>query len=268
MKKKNTNTSSKNNNSSVWIVGIVVITGAIAVYIYANRKNQMNSTPDDPNLGAPASGMAKETSFSPGPDGTVASGSKTAVSQNPVTREASKPDANLADKVKNAVKDLTTVKPRLQDIVSAAKTWMPCDVHQTWIGKPAPDFTVQDIAGKQHKLSEYRGKDVIISLFSPGFAPSLPELPKLARLQDDIGKDKLVVLGLSFDAEGAVRRYAESQPAVTYPIVVAANQDIPAPYSQGKPLPCAMFISAEGVLKLSTRGTLSQEEAASILAAR
>jgi peroxiredoxin len=258
----------RNNNSSAWIVGIVVITGAVAVYIYANRKSQANSTPDEPNLGAPLSGMAKETSFSPSTDGTGDSDPKTSVPPNPVTNEAPKPDSNLADKVKETVKNLANPKPRLQDIVSAAKTWMPCDVHQTWIGKPAPDFTVQDIAGKQHKLSDYRGKDVIIVLFAPSFAPSLPELPKLARLQDDMGKDKLVVLGLSFDAEGAVRRYAESQASVTYPIVVAANQEIPAPYSQGKPMPCAMFISPDGVLKLSTRGTLPAEDAKSILEAR
>jgi peroxiredoxin len=261
MKKKTT----ANNNSSVWIVGIVVITGAVAVYIYANRKNQASSTPGEPNLGAALSGKVEETSFSPGTDGT---GAKTPASPSPGTNETPKPDSNLADKVKNTIKDLTTPKPRLQDIISAAKTWMPCDVHQTWIGKPAPELTVQDIAGKQHKLSDYRGKDVIIALFSPSFSPSLPELATLARLQDDIGKDKVVVLGLSFDAEGAVRRYVESQAAVDYPIVVAANQNIPAPYSQGKPMPCAIFISPDGTLKLSTRGTLSAEEAKTILTAR
>lgn len=35
-------------------------------------------------------------------------------------------------------------------------------------GKPAPDFTVTDIAGKIHRLSDYRGKVVILEWLNPG----------------------------------------------------------------------------------------------------
>lgn len=35
-------------------------------------------------------------------------------------------------------------------------------------GKPAPDFAVTDIAGKTHKLSDYRGKIVILEWLNPG----------------------------------------------------------------------------------------------------
>jgi len=259
----------RKNNSSTLIVGIVVVTGAVAVFIYANRKNQANIGPGEPNQETPPSGLlVRETSLTPNTDTPVDPGPKTSVPPDTDTSEPPKTDTNLADKVKGAVKDLTTPRPRLQDIISAAQTWMPCDIHQDWIGKVVPDFTVQDITGKQHSLSDYRGKDVIIAIFSPSFAPSLPELTKLARLQGVMGKEQLVVLGVSFAAEGAIRRYAESQPAISYPIVAGANQDIPAPYSQGKPMPCAMFISPDGMLKLSTRGTLPQEDAKSILAAK
>ncbi len=34
-------------------------------------------------------------------------------------------------------------------------------------GKPAPDFTITDIAGKTHKLSDYRGKVVILEWLNP-----------------------------------------------------------------------------------------------------
>lgn len=247
------------NSSSIWIIGIVVVTGVVAIFIYANRKNQANSDLGDPNQGG-APVTAQETGFSGQPDTTVASG--------PQTPTSPKTDTGLTDKVKDTVKDLTTPRRSLQDIVSAAKTWMPSDCHADWIGKAAPDCTVQDLSGKQHRLSEYRGKNVIIALFAPSFAPSLPELKMLSQLQDSMGQDQLAVLGLSFDGEQAVRRYMEGQSAISFPIVAGKTQAIPAPYSEGKPMPGALFISPEGMLKLSTRGPLPVEDAMAILAAR
>jgi len=246
-----------NNNSSIFIMGIVLVTGVVAIFIYANRKQQMDTAPDEPNQGSAA---LDKTGFEPKMDAPV--------KPDPGAVETPKTDTNLAEKVKDRVKELATPKPSLQDIVSAAKTWMPCDLHQNWIGKAAPDFTVQDLDGQQHSLSSYRGKNVVIALWSPDFAPSLPELTKLAHLQDAIGPGQLAVLGVSFSAEGAIRRYAEGQPAITYPLVAGANQNIPAPYSQGKPLPCAMFVAPDGTLKLSTRGTLPPEDIRAILTAR
>lgn len=35
-------------------------------------------------------------------------------------------------------------------------------------GKPAPDFTFADISGKTHKLSDYRGKVVVLEWLNPG----------------------------------------------------------------------------------------------------
>ncbi len=35
------------------------------------------------------------------------------------------------------------------------------------LGKPAPNFTLTDLDGKQHKLSDYRGKIVVLEWFSP-----------------------------------------------------------------------------------------------------
>jgi peroxiredoxin len=36
------------------------------------------------------------------------------------------------------------------------------------VGQPAPDFTLTDIAGKAHQLSDYRGKIVVLEWVNPG----------------------------------------------------------------------------------------------------
>src|SRR5687768_1207230 len=36
------------------------------------------------------------------------------------------------------------------------------------IGKPAPDFTLKDLDGKEHSLKAHRGKTVVLEWFNPG----------------------------------------------------------------------------------------------------
>lgn len=36
------------------------------------------------------------------------------------------------------------------------------------VGQPAPDFSVKDTAGKAHKLSDYKGKHVVLEWTNPG----------------------------------------------------------------------------------------------------
>jgi peroxiredoxin len=36
------------------------------------------------------------------------------------------------------------------------------------VGKPAPDFSIQDVSGKSHRLSDYKGKYVVLEWTNPG----------------------------------------------------------------------------------------------------
>lgn len=47
------------------------------------------------------------------------------------------------------------------------------EIPSEMIGKPAPDFTLPDQEGKKHKLSDYKGKHVVLFFYpkddTPGF---------------------------------------------------------------------------------------------------
>ncbi len=52
----------------------------------------------------------------------------------------------------------------------AAKPTTPAataQVTKAEVGQPAPEFALTDLAGKAHKLSDYRGKTVVLEWFSP-----------------------------------------------------------------------------------------------------
>jgi cytochrome oxidase Cu insertion factor (SCO1/SenC/PrrC family) len=43
----------------------------------------------------------------------------------------------------------------------------PTQQFQPYKGKPVPNFEIQDITGKKHRLSDYRGKVVLLNFWSP-----------------------------------------------------------------------------------------------------
>jgi peroxiredoxin len=88
-------------------------------------------------------------------------------------------------------------------------------------GRAAPDFTLPDLRGKPLRLSDYRGKTVIIDFWATWCPPcvfQVAELNKFAAAHRE--KGDVVVIGVSVDVEGpaVVAPWVEEH-AVEYPIV-------------------------------------------------
>ena len=61
-----------------------------------------------------------------------------------------------------------------------------------------PDFQLPDLKGVDHKLSQYRGKVVVLNFWASWCAPCVKEFPSLQRLADHF-KGKLIVIAVSHD---------------------------------------------------------------------
>jgi len=69
--------------------------------------------------------------------------------------------------------------------------------------KPLPDLAFQDGAGKPLKLSDWKGKVVLLNLWATWCAPCRKEMPDLSKLQAELGSDQFEVLAISVDRKGA-----------------------------------------------------------------
>ena len=81
----------------------------------------------------------------------------------------------------------------------------------------APDFSRQDLSGRTIRLSDYRGKVVLLNFWATWCAPCLAEIPLFSRWQTTYGDRGLQVLGVSMDddaqaAEAAYRKYRLAYP--------------------------------------------------------
>jgi len=68
-------------------------------------------------------------------------------------------------------------------------------------GKPAPDFTVVDITGKEFSLSQFKGKYVFIDFWATWCGPCKQEIPFLKKLYEDYQKKNIVIMSISVDQD-------------------------------------------------------------------
>jgi len=153
--------------------------------------------------------------------------------------------------------------PKLEDIIKAAKTWGPS--FQPWYGKPAPDFTLSDIEGKEHKLSDYRGKDVLIVFWATWCGPCRMEIPHLIELRNTVSKDNLAMLAISNERPDVVKKFV-AQAKMNYTILLDPGV-LPAPYNSVRAIPSSFFIDSDGKIKLGSTGLVSLDEIKAIFEA-
>lgn len=162
-------------------------------------------------------------------------------------------------------------KPTINDIVSAARTWGPA--YTSWIGRTAPDFTLTDISGKKHKLSDYRGKDVMLVFWATWCTPCIMEIPHLIELRDTTGEDKLAMLAISYTSVmppntiDKIKDFVRQNKKINYTVLPADVADMPGPYNKVNAIPCSFFVDPQGKIKLATEGLISLPEVQGILAA-
>jgi thiol-disulfide isomerase/thioredoxin len=67
-------------------------------------------------------------------------------------------------------------------------------------GKPAPEFHLQDVTGKERTLSEFRGKIVVIDVWATWCSGCMYHLPEyIAIAKKYAGRDDIVFIGVSQD---------------------------------------------------------------------
>lgn len=64
---------------------------------------------------------------------------------------------------------------------------------------PAPDFTAQDVTGKTVKLSDYRGKVVLLNFWASWCGVCKTEKPALSAMAAEMAGDDFVVIALASD---------------------------------------------------------------------
>jgi peroxiredoxin len=96
---------------------------------------------------------------------------------------------------------------------------------------PAPDFRFPDLDGKIIRLSDYRGKVVLVNVWATWCAPCVYEMPSMEKLYKEFKGQNFEILAVSIDAVGdeAVAPFMKKY-KLTFPVLLDPEGSIKTLY--------------------------------------
>jgi peroxiredoxin len=116
-------------------------------------------------------------------------------------------------------------------------------------GLAAPDFVLTDLQGHNLKLSDLRGKAVVLNFWATWCPPCKEEIPWFVELQKRYGSQGLQVIGVSMDDDGDQKDVAKFAAAnsINYPVLLGKD-NVANQYGGIEYLPTTFYIGRDGVV--------------------
>ncbi|OGO30466.1 MAG: hypothetical protein A2Z16_02620 [Chloroflexi bacterium RBG_16_54_18] len=126
------------------------------------------------------------------------------------------------------------------------------------IGSPAPDFVLDDLSGNPVKLSDLKGRLVVLNFWATWCIPCRTEMPEFQNIYRQKEPD-LVVLGINLEqSPGEIQDFI-TQLDITYPILLDEEGQVSRLYKVVQ-LPNTFFIDHDGIIRMRHIGFLSGEQ--------
>jgi thiol-disulfide isomerase/thioredoxin len=111
---------------------------------------------------------------------------------------------------------------------------------------PAPDFTLESLDGNNMRLSDFRGKAVLLNFWATWCAPCKIEMPWFVDFQKEYGEQGLQIVGVAMDdsSKEDIAKFAKDM-GVNYPVLLG-KEAVGDEYGGVPALPESFFIGRDG----------------------
>ncbi len=146
-----------------------------------------------------------------------------------------------------------------QFITAAILAFLSFSVSAKDLSGKAPEFSAKTLTGETVKLSDYKGKVVMINFWASWCGPCRQEMPLLEEMSKEMEKAGFVLLGLNIDEEvGDAKDFLKTSP-VTFPVLLDPEGKVAELY-QVQTMPSSFFIDRKGNLSHLHSGYKPGEE--------
>jgi peroxiredoxin len=116
------------------------------------------------------------------------------------------------------------------------------------LGNVAPDFALKDAEGRTVKLSDYKGKVVVLDFWATWCPPCRQEIPGFVALHSKYKGQGVEVIGVTFDESWApVKPFVESY-GVNYTVVMG-DQGVASRFGNISGIPTTFVIDRDGIIR-------------------
>lgn len=127
------------------------------------------------------------------------------------------------------------------------------------VGTPAADFSLTDLNGRVHRLSDYRGKIVLVNFWATWCKPCTTEMPAMQATYDRLRDKGFVVLAVNeLEDEAKVRDHIRTY-GHTFPVLLDRDNRVANQFGVFG-LPVSVFIDESGVVQEYIKGGLLTEQ--------
>jgi peroxiredoxin len=124
----------------------------------------------------------------------------------------------------------------------------------------APAFALKDTEGGSRRLSDYKGKVLLINFWATWCAPCFAEIPDLMKLEKEHKSRGLEIIGITHNpANLQTVRQTARRLKIDYPILLG-TREVSAAYGVGEILPVTIVVDREGRIRARILGILAPEE--------
>jgi len=121
----------------------------------------------------------------------------------------------------------------------------------------AIDFTLRDIDGTPHKLSDYLGERVVlINFWATWCQPCTRELQHLQKFHEEYSDEGLLMLAISVDGPGTQSQIIPflNRHGYTFPVLLDTESKVLALYDPQVILPYTILIDRDGIISYVQKG--------------
>jgi thiol-disulfide isomerase/thioredoxin len=135
----------------------------------------------------------------------------------------------------------------------------------TSVGKLAPDFTGTTLDGQTFRLSEMRGKTVLINVFASWCGPCRLEMPHLVELSNQVDPNEVVFVGLNLQENPDAVSAFKGEFGIEFPLVLNEDGKLTNELYTPIGLPTSWFIDQDGVVRYVFSGAMTGDVLENVL---
>lgn len=129
----------------------------------------------------------------------------------------------------------------------------------TAVGELAPDFEGSTLEGETIRLSDLRGKVVLVNAFASWCGPCRLEMPHLVVASQGLSQEDVAFVGINLqESPKAVARFRDEF-GIDFPLVLDESGELTKNLYRPIGLPTSWFIDPDGVVRYVYSGAMTQD---------